>query len=407
MSLTNIEIKQAKAKAKTYRLYDGQGLYCEVTPKGQKYWRFKFRFQGKEKRLSFGVYPSVTLKEAREKRFEAGKLLEKGINPSEERKAKKERDIKLYESTLAHVAHEWHVKHYQNKEPGYAKRVWRALEKDIFPSLGHVPIDMITGPQIRKTIIKIEERGAHETAHRTLQMCGRIFAYANAMGYTTNDPTRGIKYALTTPKVEHFAAILDPHKIGLLLRAMESYDQPITRIAMMIGLYTFVRPGELRQAEWSEINADEQVWRIPDHKMKLRRPHLVPLSTQVLSILDDLKAYSGNSPFLFPSTRDPKRAPMSNATVNAALRRMGYEKDQITGHGFRHMASTHLNEQGKWNPDAIERQLAHVDRSKVRGTYDHSKHLPERKLLMQAWSDYLDELKQHGQVISFFQNQAH
>ena len=407
MGLTNIEIKQAKPKAKTYRLYDGQGLYIEVTPKGQKYWRFKYRFAGKEKRISFGVYPTVSLKDAREKRFEAAKLLDKGINPSEERKAKKEREIQLYESTFAHVAHEWHVKHYQNKEPGYAKRVWRALEKDLFPSLGHVPIDMITGPQVRNTILKIKARGAHETAHRTLQMCGRIFAYANAMGYTSNDPSRGIKYALTQPKVEHFAAILDPHKIGQLLRAMESYDQPITRIAMMMGLYTFVRPGELRQAQWCEFDRDEAMWRIPDHKMKLRRPHLVPLSSQVLAMLDELESYSGNRPYLFPSTRSPGKNPMSNATVNAALRRMGYEKDQITGHGFRHMASTHLNEQGKWNPDAIERQLAHVDRSKVRGTYDHSKHLPERKLLMQEWADYLDELKQHGQVISFFQNQAH
>jgi integrase len=333
-------------------------------------------------------------------------LLDKGIDPSAERKAKKEREFQLYESTLAYVAHEWHVKHHQGKSPEYAKRIWRGLEKDIFPTLGATPIDMITGPQLRQAIMKIDERGAHETARRMLQVCGRIISYAHAMGYTQNDPTRGIQYALTPAKTRHFPSILEPEKIGALLRAMEGYDHPITRHALMLGIYTFVRPGELRQAEWPEFDYDKGVWRIPEHKMKMRRPHLVPLSTQVIELLKDLWDYTSNGPYLFPSVRSRKKC-MSDATINAALRRMGYTKDDITGHGFRHMASTLLNEQGTWTPDAIERQLAHVDRSKVRATYDHSEHLSERKRLMQAWADYLDELKQPGEVISFFEHQAH
>lgn len=399
MPLTVVEINNLKAGPKTYRKYDGNGLYIEVTTKGRKYWRYKFRFAGKENRLALGIYPATSLKEARIARNQAADLLDKGINPSAERKARKQREQELQTNSFAHIAHEWHVKFYNDKDPGYAKRVWRALEKDIFPVIGNQPIAMITGPQLHKAIIKIEERGAHESAHRTLQICGRIYAYANACGYTTNDPTRGLKMALTPNKTKHFASITDPKEVGKLLRAIDSYEFPVVRIAMQIGTYTFVRPGELRQAEWDEIDLDSNVWRIPETKMKLRKPHIVPLSKQVLGLLDNLKPISGNGKYLFPSVRSQSKQ-MSEATVNAALRSMGYSKEKITGHGFRHMASTLLNEQGIWHPDAIERQLAHVDKSKVRGTYDHSKHIAERIKMMQAYADFLDELKKTADIIN-------
>lgn len=398
MPLTVIEVNNLKPKAKTYRKFDGHGLYIEVNPKGQKYWRYKYYFAGKEKRIALGVYPATSLKSARMARNQATELLAKGIDPSAERKAKKQRNIEIKQNSFEHIAHEWHMKFYKDKEPGYANRVWRALEKDIFPVVGDHPISMITGPHLRKALINIENRGAHESAHRALQICGRIYGYANACGYTSNDPTRGLKMALTPPKTNHFASITEPKEVGKLLRAIDSYEFPLVRMAMQLGTYTFVRPGELRRAEWSEFDVDEKVWRIPESKMKLRKPHLVPLATQILALLDELKSISGNSQYLFPSVRSQSKH-ISEATVNAALRSMGYNKETITGHGFRHMASTLLNEQGTWHPDAIERQLAHVDKSKVRSTYDHSKHLVERKRMMQAYADYLDQLKSSADVI--------
>lgn len=398
MALTNLAVKQAKPKVKTYRLFDGSGLYLEITPKGQKYWRYKYRFLKKEKRLALGVYPSVSLKEARDKRFDAAKLLEKGIDPSAERKAKKERAIQIHESTFAHVAHEWHVKHHQNKSEGYSKRVWRALEKDVFPTLANLPIGLITGPQVRKTILKIEEREAYETAHRTLQICGRIFSYANAMGYCNNNPCLGIKQVLTPVKHEHFAYIDDPKRVGELMRAINGYESIVTRTAMQVIAYTFLRPGNIRRAEWTEIDLQRKLWKIYPDKMKTKNPHLVPLANQVVNRIESLRAYTSNSRYIFPSVRNIHN-PMSDGTINAALRCMGYAKEDMSAHGFRHMASTLLNEQAKWTPDAIEKQLAHTDKSKIRATYNHSKHLAERSVMMQAWADYLDQLANQNTVI--------
>ena len=396
--LTDIELKSLKPKAKSWKRFDGQGLYIEITPTGKKYWRLKYRFNGKEKRLSLGTYPLVSLKEARLASNEARLKLTKDIDPSAERQARKQREIELTEHSFAAIAHEWHVKKYADKEPGYAKRVWRALEKDIFPYVGQTPVSMITGPALLKALTQIEERGAIESAHRALQICGRIYEYVNACGYCTNDPTRGLKTALSTAPTNHFPAILDPVEIGGLLRAIDGYDSPITRTAMRLGAYTFVRPGNLRQAEWSEFSLDESTWKIPEGKMKMRKPHIIPLAKQVVTLLEDLQLLTGNGQYVFPSVRS-KLKPMSEATINAALRRMGYEKEVMTGHGWRHIGSTLLNEQSKWNPDAIERQLAHTDRSKIRGTYDHSKHLAERRRMMQSWADYLDSLKNQSNVI--------
>jgi len=397
--LTDVAIKNLKPKDKVYKKFDGDGLYIEVHPNGKKYWRMKYRFLGKEKRISLGLYPATSLKEARRQAFDAKDLLDKNIDPSAERRAKKKREIELLENSFAAIAHEWHVKKYRDKEPSYAKRVWRALEKDIFPYVGNLPITMITGPLLRQALMQIEERGAIESAHRALQICGRIYGYANACGFCTNDPTKGQKDVLSEVNHEHFAAILEPNAIGELLRAIDGYNHPVTRSAMRMGAYTFVRPGNLRHAEWSEFDLDERTWKIPAEKMKLRKPHIVPLATQVLRILDDLHPKTAYSPYLFPSIRT-KDKPMSEATVNAALRRMGYTKEEMTGHGFRHMASTRLNELARWNPDAIERQLAHTDRSKIRATYDHAKHIRERTKMMQEWADYLDGLKNNSNVVS-------
>jgi integrase len=400
MALRAIQVKNLPPKAKTYRKFDGSGLYVEVTPKGKKYWRFKYQFNRKEKRISLGVFPLITLKQARMDRDEAKMLLHKGIDPSAERKARKQLQVEVTEHSFEAIAREWHVKYYADKDPSYAKRVLRGLEKDIFPYIGDTPIMMITASSIRQALLPIEERGAQETAHRMLQVCSRIFRYAHACEYCDQDPTLSLKSFLAPAKTMHFPAILDPVDISGLLRAMDSYDSIITRCALQLGAYTFVRPGNLRQAEWSEFDIDNHVWKIPTEKMKLRKPHLVPLSTQVIEVLNVLRPLTGRRNYLFPSIRNANR-PMSEGTINAALRRLGYTKEQMTGHGFRHMASTILNEQGCWNPDAIERQLAHTDRSKIRGTYDHSKHIAERRKLMQSWADYLDKLKSKNTVIPF------
>ena len=399
MALTDIQVKNFQPKAKTYRKFDGRGLYVEVTPKGKRYWRHKYRYLGKEKRIAFGVYPTVSLKEARIEHAKAMLTLSKGIDPSAERQANKQRDIELNERAFEAIAQEWHLSHNTHKEAGYQKRLWRGLGKDIFPTLGNTPITLITAPQLRQALKHIEARGAQETAHRVLQVCSRIFNYAIASGYCDTNPTLGLKGALAPPQVIHFATLLKPAEIGALLRAIDSYDGLITRYALQLLAYTFVRPGNIRKAEWGELDWAKMQWEIPAEKMKLRVPHIVPLAKQTITIFKGLQQHTSHSSFIFPSLRDKTR-PMSENTMNAALRRLGYTKDQMTGHGFRHMASTLLNEHGTWHPDAIERQLAHTDRSKIRGTYDHSKHLPERREMMQAWADDLDNLKHGADVIS-------
>lgn len=399
MALTAVEVKNFKPKAKTYRKFDGSGLYLEITPKGKKYWRFKYRFHGKEKRISLGTYPAVSIKQARVEHAKAVVTLDKGIDPSAERKANKQRDIELNEHAFELIAQEWHLSQNEHKEESYKKRIWRTLEKDIFPTLGNTPITLVKAPPLRKALKEIEARGAHETAHRTLQTCSRIFRYAMACGYTERDPTLGLKGALATPKVTHFPALLKPAEVGGLLRAIDVYGTFSTRCALQLLAYTFVRPGNIRRAEWEEIDLAKKEWKIPAEKMKMRVPHIVPLAKQAVTILKQLQRVSAYSSFVFPSVRSKDR-PMSENTLNGALRNMGYTKEQMTAHGFRHIASTLLNEQGTWNPDAIERQLAHTDRSKIRATYDHSKHLPERRKMMQAWANFLDDLKHGADVIS-------
>ncbi|MGH8629214.1 MAG: tyrosine-type recombinase/integrase, partial [Burkholderiales bacterium] len=392
MSLTDKAIRAAKHTDKPVRLFDGGGLYLELAPNGGKWWRLKYRFNGKEKRLSLGVYPHVALKQARERRDDAKRLLAKGVDPSEQRKAEKAIITERAANSFEAVAREWIASFSKKWDEGYSDKLLKRLEHNVFPYLGGRPIAEITSKEMLGVLRKVESRGAIETAHRAKQNCGQVFRYAVATGRADRDPTVELKGALTPAKERHYPSIIDPKGIGALLRAIDGYDGSlVTKCALRLAPLTFVRPGELRRAEWTEFNLDKAEWRIPAERMKMGEQHIVPLSTQAVAALQELKPLTGRGGYVFPGARTNGR-PMSENTVNAALRRLGYAKDQMTGHGFRSMASTHLNEQG-WHRDAIERQLAHAERDNVRAAYNFAEHLPERRRMMQAWADYLDGLK--------------
>lgn len=394
MPLSDTSVRNAKPESKPRKLSDGGGMFLLVTPSGGKWWRFKYRFKGKEKLLSLGVYPDVSLKEARERRDEARKLLANGIDPSEMRKAEKNSQADSFEE----VAREWYDKFKPSWSDSHALRILRRLEQNIFPWLGSRPIKTISAPDLLAVIRRIEARGAVETAHRALQNCGQIFRYAVACGRAERDPSGDLRGALPPSEEKHHASLTDPKAVAALLRDLDAYEGSfVTRCALRLAPLVFVRPGELRHAEWSEIDLDHAEWRIPAEKMKARTMHIVPLSKQAVEILRELHALTGQGKYLFPSVRTGAR-PMSENTVNAALRRLGYSKDEMTGHGFRSMASTILNEQG-WNRDAIERQLAHAERNSVRAAYNYAEFLPERRKMMQSWSDYLDALRSGAKVI--------
>jgi integrase len=398
MPLTDTAIRNAKPTAKPVKMFDENGLFLIVTPSGGKWWRFKYRFGGKEKLLSFGTYPEVSLKESRVKRDEARKQVAAGIDPGEHRKAHKAAKLDRASNSFEIVAREWFTKYSVNWVASHADKIIRRLEKDVFPWLGGRPIAEITAPELLTALRRIENRGALETAHRALQNCGQVFRYAVATGRAERDPSGDLRGALPPTKQKHHASIIDPKAIGELLRAIDGYQGSlVTKCALKLSPLLFVRPGELRKAEWVEINFDNSEWRIPASRMKMREQHIVPLSLQALSILHELQALTGTGRYVFPGARTNGR-PMSENTVNAALRRLGYSNDEMTGHGFRSMASTLLNEQG-WNRDAIERQLAHAERDNVRAAYNYAEHLPHRKKMMQAWADYLDKLAK-GVVIS-------
>ena len=392
MPLSATAIRNAKPSNKSIKLFDGGGLYLEVAPRGGKWWRLKYRFAGKEKRISLGVFPDVGLKEARERRDEARRQLAAQVDPSEVRKATKaarsEREANSFES----ISREWFAKFSPSWSEKHSKKIIRRLERDIFPWLAERPVGEITAPELLRTLRRIESRGAVETAHRALQNCGQVFRYAIATGRADRDPAADLRGALPPVKPKHHASIADPKAIGEMLRAIDGYQGSlVTKCALWLAPLVFVRPGELRRAEWAEIDLETAEWRIPAEKMKLRQQHIVPLARQALDILYELHPLTGSGRYLFPGARTNSR-PMSENTVNAALRRLGYAKDEMTGHGFRSMASTLLNEQG-WHRDAIERQLAHAERSTVRAAYNYAEHLPERRRMMQSWADYLDGLK--------------
>ncbi len=396
MKLNNTMIKNFKEPKK---YFDGGGLFLEVRANGSKYWRMKYRFNKKEKLLSFGVYPTVSLKQARDKREEAKKHLAEGIDPGQIKK-QAQAEERAQGETFESIAREWHAKFSPRLTPNYAEDVMHRLEQNVLPFIGDMPIADVTAPELLAVVQRMEARGVVETARRQLQKCGQIFRYAVATGRADRDPSQDLKGAIPPPPKRHLASITEPKEVAGLLRAIDDYTGDFTTCcALKLAYLTFVRPGELRHAEWSEFDFEANEWRIPGPKMKMKEKHIVPLSRQAVMILESLRALTGNGKYIFPGVRSRSR-PMSENTVNAALRRMGYTKEQMTGHGFRSMASTHLNELG-WNRDAIERQLAHAERDEIRAAYNYAEFLPERRKMMQAWADYLDALKEKGKVVPF------
>lgn len=406
MPLTHIAIHKAKPTDKVQRLFDGGGLYLEVAPSGGKWWRLKYRHSGKEKRLSLGTYPDTSLADARAKRDEARKLLAAGIDPGAHRKAEKAAGEHNAANSFEVVAREWLAKHSPTWAPSHGSNIVARLERDLFPPLGHRPIAEITAKELLATVSRIADRGATETAHRALQNCGQIFRYAIVTGRTERNPAADLKGALPPVKPSHLAAIVEPTAIGGLLRAIESYQGSfITKSALRLAPLVFVRPGELRQAEWSEIDLDAAEWNIPGAGIKTGEPHLVPLSPQAVAILRDVYALTGRGRYVFPSPRSSAR-PMSNNTILSALRRMGYAKDEMTGHGFRAMARTVLDEVLHFRPDDIEHQLAHAVRDPNGCAYNRTSHLPERRKMMAAWAEYLDQLRDSSDKVLPMRRQA-
>jgi integrase len=392
MRLSTAKIQNATAQKKTVRLFDGRGLYLEIAPTGSRWWRFKYRFAGKEKRISLGVYPDVGLKKARDRRDEMRKLVADGIDPSAARKQQKLMALDAAANTFEAVAREWFEKHSANWEASYSVKLLARLEANIFPWLGDRPIRDIKPPELLSVLRRVESRGVLETAHRLMNYCGNIYRYAVATGRAEHDISSDLRGALPPSTPQHHASVTDPEGVAALLRAIDGYrGSNVTRYALQLAPLVFVRPGELRKAEWSEIDLEAGEWRIPPGRMKMKTKHIVPLSSQAVAILRTLQPLTGKGHYVFPGARSRERC-MSENTVNGALRRLGWSGSEMTGHGFRSMASTLLNEQG-WNRDAIERQLAHTERNSIRAAYNYAEHLPERRRMMQAWSDYLHTLK--------------
>ena len=397
MSLTDTAIKNAKPGEKARKLYDSGGLYLEVSPKGGKWWRFKYRFGGKEKRLSLGVYPDISLKDARDRRDDARKLVANAVDPAEHRKAEKATNTEQAANSFEVIAREWFAKHSTNWVPSHADRIIRRLERDIFPWIGDKPVATLTPPQLLGTIRRIEERGALETAHRALANCGQVLRYAVATGRAERDPSGDLRGALPPVKGTHFASVTDPKKVGEILRAIDGYEGTlIVRCALHLAPLVFVRPGELRHAEWAHINLDKAEWRYT--VTKTDTPHIVPLSHQAVTILQELQPFTGKGRYVFPSARSAVR-PMSDNAVLAAMRNLGIRKEDMTGHGFRAMARTILDEELGFRPEYIEHQLAHAVRDPNGRAYNRTVHLEERRKMMQEWADFLDKLKAGAEVI--------
>lgn len=397
-ALTDSKLRTLKAKKGLYRVADSGGLCIEVRPTGARLWRYRYRHTKKAKMIGLGEYPDVGLQDARRRRDQARDLVRRGIDPSVQRKLNRLTANEEAENTFASIAWQWFAQNEKRWTAGSVKRARRMLEKDLLPWLGPLPITEVKARALLTTLRRIESRGAQETAHRARAMAGQIFRFAVATGRAERDPSTDLRGALATYEKRHFASITEPLKMGALLRALDSYSGHFpTLCALRLAPLVFVRPGELRNAQWSEFDLDAREWRIPAERMKSRRPHVVPLSKQAVAILKEIYPLTGTGVYVFPSVRSRKRA-MSENTVNGALRRLGYTTDEMTGHGFRHMASTALHEQS-WSHEAIERQLAHGDRDEVSAAYNWAQYMPERKRMMQAWADYLDGLRSGSNVL--------
>jgi integrase len=401
MPLSDVAIRNAKPRAKPYKLGDTQGLFLLIQPSGGRLWRVKYRFNGKENKLAIGIYPTVGLAEARRRRDEVRQVLASGKDPARERQREKIRAQVQAETTFAAISAEYCAKRRRDGAKAWAPSTATRCEyllSLLSGSIGKLPIADIEPADVLVAVRRIEKKGKLESARRTLQLASAVFRYAVATARLSSDPTRDLRGALTTPTVTHYGAILEPLRGGELLRAIDGYEgQPISKMAMQLAPHVFVRPGELRQAEWEEFDLVGALWTIPASKTKMRKDHLVPLSRQAVTLLEEVKALTGPKGYVFPSIRTRSR-PMSDNTINAGLRRLGYASNEMTAHGFRAMASTLLNESGKWHPDAIERALAHGDSDKVRAAYHRGAHWQERVEMAQWWSDYLDQLRNGAEI---------
>jgi integrase len=404
MPLTDSAIRKAKPADKPVRLFDSGGLYLEISASGAKLWRLKYRFGGKEKRLALGIYPDISLANARERRDDARKLLANEIDPGEHRKVQRAAKAERATNSFEAVAREWLAKYSPRWASSHSSKIVKRLENDVFPWIGPRPIADITPPEILKVLHRIEGRGAHDTAHRALQNCGQVFRYGVATGRVLSDPCRDLRGALPPLKHEHFASITEPVAVGELLRAIDGFKGTFTvQCALRLAPLFFVRPGELRVAEWAHFDLKKGEWRYLVTKTKTE--HLVPLATQAVAILQDLHALTGQRQYVFPG-RAPEK-PMSDAALNAALRRMGYDtRTEITGHGFRAMARTILHQDLGIAPEVIEHQLAHRVPDVLGTAYNRTKFIKERRTMMQQWADYLDRLKAGAVVIPFHGNAA-
>ncbi|MGV8057116.1 MAG: tyrosine-type recombinase/integrase [Smithellaceae bacterium] len=400
MSLNEMKVRKAKPQEKPYKISDSGGLYLHVTEKGSKLWRLKYRYDGKQKLLAFGSYPEISLQDARQRREDARKLLANDVDPGAVRKAQKQAKVEDTE-TVEVIAREWHEKFKSTWTEGHAAKLMRCLERDVFPWIGTRPIKEIKAPELLTVLRRVESRGVLEGAHRVRGICNMIFRYAISTGRAERNPAQDLIGSLPPAKEKHLAAITEPKEVRELLLAIDGYvGSYVVKLALQLSPLVFVRPGELRHMEWTEVDFENALWSIPAEKMKMREPHLVPLSLQSIKILEEIKKLTGESKYAFPSGRTFDR-PMSNNAILAALRRMGYTKDEMTPHGFRAMARTIIDEVLQVRPDFIEAQLAHRVSDPLGRSYNRTQHLNERRKMMQTWADYLDGLKTGAKVLPF------
>ncbi|WP_022662564.1 tyrosine-type recombinase/integrase [Paucidesulfovibrio longus] len=399
MKLNALKVNSAKPQSKAFKLFDGGGLFLLVTPNGSKLWRLKYRLNGKEKLLALGAYPQLSLAAAREARDKARKLLAGGTDPS---LAKKQERASQAE-TVADVAREWHEVNKSRWTPDHAGRIWRRLEKDLFPLIGNRPTADVSPAELLEAIRTIEKRGTAYTARRALQDIKRVFSYAVVTSRAQHNPATDLSVALKQPPVQHRAAATEVGPLRELLRAIEGYlGTHVVKCALRLLPHVFCRPGELRFMEWTELDLEspEPTWSIPAEKMKMRRKHIVPLSRQATAILKEVQPLTESGRYVFPCERT-RAQPMSNNALNAALRRMGFSKEEVCAHGFRATAATLLAEMG-YPSHLVEIQLSHADRNKVRAAYNHAEYLPERRKMMIRWSDFLDRVQEGGKVVPLF-----
>lgn len=398
--LTIVAARNAKPKEKLYRIFDEKGLYLEVLPNGSKYWRMKYRFNGKDKRIAFGVFPETSLADARDKRDKARKLVSAGTDPGFARKEEQRQRLLSSVNTFECVARAWHKNHEARWSPSYSVMVIQRLETDIFPYIGNRPVAEISPLELLETIRRIEKRGAYEMARRILSLCRQIYRYAIPSGFSERNPATDLTAALIPRKKTHFAAI-EIKELPEFVQALERNDARLyqqTRNAVRLLMLTFVRTRELIESTWEEFDLENGVWEIPAERMKMRKAHIVPLSQQAIKILQDQKEMAGKWKWVFPNQVRP-RTSMSNNTILFAIGRLGY-KGRMTGHGFRALAMTTIKEKLGYRHEVVDRQLAHAPRNSVDAAYDRAKFLDDRKIMMQEWADYIDTVAQERKVIT-------